>query len=78
MACIKEDDSVIIRPPLFVYIAQTGFPLGTDLSKGTSNSDLKLMKIDQLGMDKLRSGVSRLVHYLFACKNRLWSACLKK
>jgi hypothetical protein len=36
------------------------------------------MKIDQLGMDKLRSGVSRLVHYLFACKNRLWSACLKK
>lgn len=36
MACIKEDDFVIIRPPLFVYIAQTGFPLGTDLSKGTS------------------------------------------
>lgn len=39
MACIKEDDFVIIRPPLlFVYIAQTGFPLGTDLSKGTSKT----------------------------------------
>lgn len=36
MACNKEDDFVIIRPPLFVYIAQTGFPLGTDLSKGKS------------------------------------------